>query len=284
MADPVSRRTGRRAGAASTPDEPLGIRLDGVSVEYDVRDSDLVMRAVDSVSFDVPPGEFVALVGPSGCGKSSLLMAVAGLTPYLGVITTQGRQVHGPDRSVSQVFQAAALFPWRTVSGNVQYGLRIRGDSRASARARAEEMIELVGLSDHVHKYPHELSGGMQQRVNLARALAVDPEILLLDEPFAALDAQTREDMQVELLRIWQQTKKTTLMVTHQIDEAVLLADRVIALSRGPASRIQDTLEIDLPRPRAEDVKDDPRFLDYTHRIDDLLRRQRAPMAEGSTA
>lgn len=284
MAGPVSRGTGRRDAANSTRDESLGIRLDGVSVEYDVRDSDLVMRAVDSVSFDVEPGQFVALVGPSGCGKSSLLMAVAGLTPYLGEITTQGRQVQGPDRSVSQVFQAAALFPWRTVIGNVQYGLRIRGDSRASAKARAEEMIELVGLSEHVHKYPHELSGGMQQRVNLARALAVDPEILLLDEPFAALDAQTREDMQVELLRIWQQTKKTTLMVTHQIDEAVLLADRVISLSRGPASRIQDTLEIDLPRPRAEDVKDDPRFLDYTHRIDDVLRRQRAPMADKSTA
>lgn len=284
MADPMSRRTGRHAETASPRDESLGIRLDGVSVEYDVRDSNLVMRAVDSVSFDVAPGEFVALVGPSGCGKSSLLMAVAGLTPYLGVITTQGRKVQGPDRAVSQVFQAAGLFPWRTVSGNVQYGLRVRGDSRASAKARAEEMIELVGLSDHVHKYPHELSGGMQQRVNLARALAVDPEILLLDEPFAALDAQTRDDMQGELLRIWEQTKKTTLMVTHQIDEAVLLADRVIVLSRGPASHIQDTVEIDLSRPRAEAVKDDPWFLDYTHRIDDQLRRQRAPMADRRTA
>jgi len=262
----------------------LGIRIENVSVEYGSRNSAAVVRAVDSVSFDVAPGEFVALVGPSGCGKSSLLMSVAGLTPYVGLITAQGRKIKGPDRSVSQVFQAAGLFPWRTVSGNVQYGLRIRGDDRATAKARAEEMIEMVGLSEHMNKYPHELSGGMQQRVNLARALAVDPEILLLDEPFAALDAQTREDMQVELLRIWQETKKTTLMVTHQIDEAVLLADRVVVLSRGPASRIQDTIEIDLPRPRNEDVKDDPRFIEYSHRIDDLLRRQRMSRPERRTA
>jgi len=279
-------RTWRRNGAAASAADSgqLGIKLTDVSVEYGSRGSATVVRAVDSVSFDVAPGEFVALVGPSGCGKSSLLMSVAGLTPYVGVITTQGRTVKGPDHSVSQVFQAAGLFPWRTVSGNVQYGLRIRGDDRASAKARAEEMIEMVGLSEHMTKYPHELSGGMQQRVNLARALAVDPEILLLDEPFAALDAQTREDMQVELLRIWQETKKTTLMVTHQIDEAVLLADRVVVLSRGPASRIQDTIEIDLPRPRDEDVKDDPRFVEYTHRIDDLLRRQRTAQQERRTA
>lgn len=252
-----------------------GVRVVDVSVDYGSAKSSVVSRAVDSVSFDVGPGEFVALVGPSGCGKSSLLMSVAGLTPYLGSITTQGRRVKGPDPAVSQVFQAAGLFPWRTVAGNVRYGLRIRGDGRASAKARAAEMIELVGLSEHAGKYPHELSGGMQQRVNLARALAVDPEILLLDEPFAALDAQTRDDMQAELLRIWQETRKSTLMVTHQIDEAVLLADRVLVMSRGPASTIQEALEIDLPRPRDAQVRDDPRFVEYTHRIDSLLRRQR---------
>ncbi|MFI6349037.1 ABC transporter ATP-binding protein [Streptomyces sp. NPDC050560] len=261
---------GREAGADG------GIVVDGVSVEYVARRSREVVRAVDTVSFRVGPGEFVALVGPSGCGKSSLLMAVAGLTPCRGTITTQGRRVRRPDRSVGQVFQSAALFPWRNVLGNVQYGLRVRGDGRAAARARAMEMLELVGLTEHARKYPHELSGGMQQRVNLARALAVDPEILLLDEPFAALDAQTREDMQDELLRIWQETRKTTLLVTHQIDEAVLLADRVVVLSRGPASQVQETVEVGLPRPRDERVKDDPRFLDRTRRIDDLLRRERA--------
>jgi NitT/TauT family transport system ATP-binding protein len=216
------------------------------------------------VTLDVGNGEFVAIVGPSGCGKTTFLNAVDGLQPISdGLLTLNGRPISkpGPDRAM--VFQQASLLPWRTVLGNVVYGLELQGRlPRAEARARAQAFIDLVGLQGFESSYPLELSGGMQQRVNLARALATDPDMLLLDEPFASLDAQTREFMQLELLKIWAQTSKTALFVTHDIKEAIYLADRVVVFTARPA-RVKQVLDIDLPRPRPLRVKREPRFVEY---------------------
>ena len=257
-----------RAGSAA-------VRLDNVSIVYQLQRSKQAHCAVQGVSLTVTPGEFVALVGPSGCGKSSLLGAISGLVQYEGNLWSQGRMVKGPTPASSMVFQAAALFPWRTVSANVAYGLQLRGEKKERIRRRVEEMLRLVGLEKMSHAYPHEMSGGMQQRVNLARALAVDPDILLLDEPFAALDAQTREEMQDELLRIWQETKKTSILVTHQIDEALLLADRVIVMSRGPRSRILEVIDVHFERPRTDAVRTDPTFVAMSQQISALLKEER---------
>jgi NitT/TauT family transport system ATP-binding protein len=254
---------------------PPAVDLSKVSITYEKQRAKELHCAVQEVSFSVAPGEFVALVGPSGCGKSSLLSAMAGLVPYQGELHTQGQPVSGPRASTSMVFQAAALFPWRTVADNVGYGLELRGVKKAESRARVAEMLYLVGLDGMAQSYPHEMSGGMQQRVNLARALAVDPEILLLDEPFAALDAQTREEMQDELLRIWQETKKTSILVTHQIDEALLLADRVIVMSRGPRSRIREVIHVTFPRPRTDAIRSDPSFVEMSQRISGVLKEER---------
>src|SRR5215469_17048488 len=190
------------------------------------------LRALDSVSFDVTPGEFVSIVGPSGCGKSTLLSIIDGLVHATeGRIVVDGREVREPGHDRALVFQEPSLLPWRTVLNNVAFGLQCQNVPRDDARVRSRELIDLVGLNGFAEAYPHQLSGGMQQRVNLARALAVDPEILLMDEPFASLDAQTREIMQAELLEVWQRTGKTVLFVTHQIDEAIYLADRVIVFT-----------------------------------------------------
>lgn len=270
---PPERSTARPAGQEAPATS--AVHLSRVSITYALQRTKSPHRAVDDVSFDVAPGEFVALVGPSGCGKSSLLGAMAGLVPYEGDLCTQGRQVTKPTASTSMVFQAAALFPWRTVAANVGYGLELRGDRKEQVRERVEEMLYLVGLEGMAQSYPHEMSGGMQQRVNLARALAVDPEILLLDEPFAALDAQTREEMQDELLRIWQQTRKTSILVTHQIDEALLLADRVMVMSRGPRSTIREIISVDFARPRTDAVRANPIFISMSQRISALLKEER---------
>ena len=173
------------------------------------------------------------------------------------------------------VFQSAALFPWRTVAANVGYGLALRGVKKERIGERVAEMLDLVGLDGMAHSYPHEMSGGMQQRVNLARALAVDPEVLLLDEPFAALDAQTREEMQDELLRIWQETKKTAILVTHQIDEALLLADRVMVMSRGPQSTVRDVIPVEFVRPRTHEIRADAAFVAMSQRISAVLKEER---------
>lgn len=223
---------------------------------------------MDRVSLDVRPGEFVAIVGPSGCGKTTFLNAVDGLLPISGgTLELNGARIArpGPDRAM--VFQQASLLPWRTVLGNVVYGLELQGRAPRSERsARAKDFIRLVGLAGFEDAFPTELSGGMQQRVNLARALATDPEMLLLDEPFASLDAQTREFMQRELLRIWGATRKTAMFITHDIKEAVYLADRVMVFSRRPG-RLKSCVEIDLPRPRELSVKREPRFLEYEDQI-----------------
>jgi NitT/TauT family transport system ATP-binding protein len=212
-------------------------------------------------------GEFVSIVGPSGCGKTTFLSVVDGLVAAgAGRILVDGQAVTkpGPDRAM--VFQEASLLPWRTVLGNVCYGLECLSTPRREREERAAHLIDLVGLSGFEHHYPYELSGGMQQRVNLARALLVDPKILLMDEPFASLDAQTRELMQEELLRIWLQAKKTVLFVTHQIDEAIYLSDRVLVFSSRPG-RVKETIRVEIERPRPLGVKREARF----HAIEDRI-------------
>jgi len=239
----------------------------GICLEYYQARTESGLLALDDVSLEVRSGEFVSMVGPSGCGKTTFLTVVDGLLPpTAGRIYLDGKEVRepGPDRAM--VFQDASLLPWRTVLGNVLYGLECQKVDRRSALDRARTLIDMVGLSGFEHHYPHELSGGMQQRVNLARALALDPQILLMDEPFASLDAQTRELMQEELLAIWQRAGKTVLFVTHQINEAVYLSDRVIVFSARPG-RVKRVIPIEIERPRKLRVKRDPRFLRYEDEI-----------------
>jgi NitT/TauT family transport system ATP-binding protein len=227
------------------------------------------LTALDGVDLQVMDGELVSIVGPSGCGKTTFLSVVDGLIPATsGRILVDGEVVTkpGPDRAV--VFQDASLLPWRTVLGNVIYGLECLGVRAREARERAVRFIEMVGLSGFEQHYPYELSGGMQQRVNLARALVMDPKILLMDEPFASLDAQTRELMQEELLRIWARAGKTVLFVTHQIDEAIYLSDRVVVLSGRPG-RVKEIIPVGIERPRPLGMKREPRF----HAIEDRIWR-----------
>ena len=223
-----------------------------------------VLRAID---LEVARGEFIAVVGPSGCGKTTFLRIVAGLEPSsAGEVRLDGRVVRGPAGDRGFVFQTDNLLPWRTVLSNAMIGPELAGRIGDAERRRTLALLRLVGLEGFEHYYPRELSGGMRQRVNLARALAIDPEILLMDEPFSALDAQTREIMQTELLRIWNEGRKTVLFVTHQIDEAVFLSDRVLVFARRPG-RLQETVEIALPRPRALAMKRTGEFVAYVDRI-----------------
>ena len=243
-----------------------------------------MLLAVDGVSLEIADGEFVAIVGPSGCGKTTFLNAVDGLLPITsGALTLDGRPISGPGHDRAMVFQQPSLLPWRTVMGNVAYGLELQGVAKHDARERARRYVELVGLHGFEESFPLELSGGMQQRVNLARALAVDPEVLLLDEPFAALDAQTRETMQHELLRVWNETRKTAVFITHDIVEAVYLADRVVVFTGRPG-RVKEIVRIELPRPRDLRVKLEPRFLAIQTRIWESTRQEAAgqTLAEAS--
>jgi NitT/TauT family transport system ATP-binding protein len=206
--------------------------------------------ALDNVSFAVRHGEFLVIIGPSGCGKSTLLMLLAGLEmPTFGKITYNGKPITGPDSDRSLIFQQPSLFPWLSALDNVAFGLMLQGTGRKERRQRAEQFLRQVGLREFAHKHPHELSGGMQQRAAIARALCLGADVLLMDEPFAALDVQTRFQMQSFLLDIWQGSGKTVVFVTHHIDEAVYLADRVIILSARPG-RLLDSVNIDMPRPR----------------------------------
>jgi NitT/TauT family transport system ATP-binding protein len=231
-----------------------------------------MLTAVEDATFEVAANAFTSLIGPSGCGKSTILKAVAGLVRYSsGQLTIDSVPVSGPGPDRAIVFQSPALLPWRSVLRNVTYGLEIRGLSRREAADQALRLLELVGLADFANSYPHQLSGGMQQRVNLARALAVQPEVLLLDEPFSALDAQTRELLGYELLAIWERQRTTALFVTHQIDEAVFLSDTVIVFSRGPASRVVSTVEVRLPRPRTAAMRDSPEFQSLVANLRELL-------------
>jgi NitT/TauT family transport system ATP-binding protein len=218
------------------------------------------VRALGNFDIDVEEGEFLSIVGPSGCGKSTFLNILLGLIkPDSGDLTLDGRKISGPGNDRAMVFQEFGLLPWRTVENNIELGLELKKVPRAKRRAIAERLVTLVGLAGFEKHYPHELSGGMKQRVGLARALATEPDVLLMDEPFAALDAQTRDLMQVELLRIWREAKKTVLFVTHQIDEAIYLSDRVIVMSKRPG-RAKKIFPIELPRPREYEMRVTPEF------------------------
>jgi NitT/TauT family transport system ATP-binding protein len=238
------------------------LTIEHLTKRYWVERANRDVLALTDVSFSVDDGEFLAIVGPSGCGKTSLLNIVAGLLPYdQGVVSIDDKRVNGPGVNRSVVFQHSSLLPWRTIAGNVRYGMEMqRRFDKNTMKERVEYFIKLVGLAGFERHYPRELSGGMQQRVNLARALASDPEVLLMDEPFAALDAQTREFMQSELLKIWTKAKKTVLFITHQINEAVYLADRVVVMSARPGC-IKDVFSIPFERPRTLSLKREPRFL-----------------------
>ena len=252
-----------------------------VAVEYWLARSERLFTAVESVDLEVHDGEFVAIVGPSGCGKTTFLNAVDGLIPIAGgSLTLDGREITKPGRDRAMVFQQPGLLPWRTVLGNILFGVEAQGTmTRSEAMDGARKQIEVVGLKGFEDAYPSELSGGMQQRVNLARALLTNPEMLLLDEPFAALDAQTREMMQLELLRIWNRDRKTALFITHDIKEAIYLADRVIVFTKRPG-RVKLEIDVDLGRPRSLRIKRDAKFVEYEDRIWESIQEELAAPPE----
>lgn len=236
---------------------------------------DQELLAIDSLDLSISKGEFVTVIGPSGCGKTTLLRIVAGLIGYdSGEVRINGEVVTGPGQDRAVVFQSFGLFPWKTVLANTMLPLTVRSDvSKEEAEESARLNLKKVGLSGFEDAHPHQLSGGMQQRVGLARALTADPDILLMDEPFGSIDAQTRLVMQEELLRIWSETRKTVMFVTHDLDEAVMLADRVAVLSPGPG-KVQDELIVDMPRPRWEyDLRAHPRFAEIRATVWDLIRQ-----------
>jgi NitT/TauT family transport system ATP-binding protein len=253
------------------------VKLDAkdVVIEYYTPRTGRRVLAVDHLNLQIHEGEFLAICGPSGCGKTTFLNAVDGLLPINGgEIRLDDRLITKPGHDRAMVFQHASLLPWRTVFKNVAYGLELRGGMNSKdAKERVQRFVSLVGLEGFEEAYPHELSGGMQQRANLARALAADPEILLMDEPFAALDAQTREFMQGELTKVWSATRKTVLFITHQIDEAIFLADRVVVMSARPG-RIKAVFDIDIPRPRTLHMKREPMFLKYLDEIWTLIEEE----------
>lgn len=229
------------------------------------------VTALEGVDLDVREGEFITIAGPSGCGKSTLLKAVAGLTiPSAGRIRLNGEDVTGPRQDIGFVFQRAALLEWRTVRGNILLQAEMRGMDMKRAQERTDELIEMTGLTGFEKALPHELSGGMQQRVSLCRALLHEPRVLLMDEPFGALDAITRDTMNTTLADIWAATGKTILFVTHSISEAVFLSSTVHMMAANPG-RVVDTVEVELPRPRTDEAFSSPRFAEYTARLREQL-------------
>ena len=241
------------------------LRLESITKVYASRDGPV--RALDSVSVEQPRGEFLSILGPSGCGKSTLLMIAAGLIPTSsGIITANKQRVTGPRTDIGIVFQSPVLLEWRTALGNVMLQAEARKLDRAESEVRARELLASVGLHGFEDKYPHELSGGMRQRVALCRALLLDPPMLLMDEPFGALDALTREQMQVDLLAMWQESQKTVLFVTHSISEAVFLSDRIIVMTPRPG-KVCEIIDIDIDRPRDLNARDTAEFGAIVHRI-----------------
>ncbi|MCX7923551.1 MAG: ABC transporter ATP-binding protein [Clostridia bacterium] len=248
------------------------IVVENISHQYHIKKSKAEKKkeftALKEVSLKVKKGEFIAIVGPSGCGKSTLLDILAGLiNAKCGKIFIDGKLAHGPALDRGIVMQGYALFPWRTIRKNVEFGLEIKGIPKKERAELSRSFIELVGLKGFEERYPHELSGGMKQRIAIARALAYDPDVLLMDEPFAAVDAQTREVLQDELLRIWEKTNKTIVFVTHSIDEAVFLADRVAVMTSNPGT-IKEIIKIKLPRPRRNaDMRQSADFNWIRHKV-----------------
>jgi NitT/TauT family transport system ATP-binding protein len=232
------------------------------------------VTALAGIDLSVRPNEFISIIGPSGCGKTTLLKMIDGLIPYdSGRILIDGKQIDGPGPDRAVVFQSFALLPWRTVLANVEFSLELRQIPKDERAVIARNYLKRVGLGDFEHHYPHELSGGMQQRAGLARALAVNPAILLMDEPFGAVDAQTRQLLQEELLELWQREKKTVIFVTHSMDEAVYLSDRVVVMTPRPG-RVAEILDVPLPRPRVTDeVRRNAAFIDLTNYIWDSLKK-----------
>lgn len=246
-----------------------GISLRGVSKTYG--SGPRATLALAPVDLDIGAGEFVAIVGPSGCGKSTLLRIVTGLIPRSdGELTVFGKPVSGPVTDLGIVFQQPILLEWRNVLDNVLFQIDMRGLDREKYRPRALELLAKVGLSDFADRRPYELSGGMKQRASIARGLVHEPPLLMMDEPFGALDALTREQMRIDLERLWLETKKTIVFITHSIDEAVLLADRVVVMSPRPG-RIETIITVDLPRPRGLAARKDPQFIAATDRITDIF-------------
>ncbi len=256
-----------RASAPASPasSAPAVIEIDGVSKTY--RTSDGEVPSLRPLDFSVHDGEFLVVVGPSGCGKTTLLKLIAGLLPPSeGEIRVEGRRVTSPHRDVGIVFQSPLLLPWRRVLGNVMMPVEVKGLPRNIYRRRALDLLKMVGLEGFERKYPWQLSGGMQQRASICRALVHDPKIVLMDEPFGALDAMTRERMNVELQRIQRETRKTVLLITHSIPEAVFLADRVVVMTARPGA-IAAVYPVPLKRPRSIDVLADPVFIELTQII-----------------
>jgi len=268
-----------RTGAGAVPASPAEVMLDirDMSYNYWIEAEQQSFVAFEDVNLQVRQGEFLCIVGPSGCGKTTLLNVVAGLLKYeIGSMRLAGQPVNGPGVDRAMVFQQASLLPWRTVRGNVRYGMQMqRRFDKEEINQRADRFIDMVGLHGFEDRFPAALSGGMQQRVNLARALATDPNVLLMDEPFAALDAQTREFMQAELLKIWAQANKTVVFITHQIDEAVFLADRVAVMGTRPG-RIKQIFDVPFERPRQLALKNDTRFHQQCNQIWALIEEEAA--------
>jgi NitT/TauT family transport system ATP-binding protein len=259
------------SGSAERETSARGAHLEFLALEKTYATRDGALRALENVTFSVRKGEFVSIVGPSGCGKSTLLKIILGVVPYSGgEARLAGKPIRGPQLGAGMVFQTAALPPWRRILDNVLLPIEVLGLPRKTHEPKARALLAMVGLEGFERKLPNELSGGMQQRVSICRALIHDPSLLLMDEPFGALDALTREVMQGELLRIWAETHKTVLFVTHSIDEAVLLSDRVVVMSARPA-RIVEDITIGLPRPRTPSSRSLPAFHHHAQHLRHLL-------------
>lgn len=248
------------------------LEITGLQKNYVDSYSGEEVTAIGDVSFSVNEGEFVSVLGPSGCGKTTVLNIVAGFVNLTeGEVVVDGQAVSGPGPDRGVVFQSHALFPWKTVLGNVVFGLRMKGVPRVERDAKGKEFLELVGLGGFEHKYPHELSGGMQQRLGVARVLANEPAVMLMDEPFASIDAQTRRKLQEDLTRIFEKRHPTVFFVTHDVDEAVFLSDRIVVLSKRP-SRVREIVTVDLPRPREwRTALEMPEFREIANRVNELL-------------
>lgn len=248
------------------------VQVKGVRMVFDTRNGEMV--ALNGVDLDIHENEFICVVGPSGCGKSTLLNIIAGLTqPTSGTVLCNGKEVTGTGTDRGVVFQQYALFPWLTVKKNVKFALEMRGVKGQEADEEAMKYLEKVDLVKFADHYPKELSGGMKQRVAIARAYAVNPSLLLMDEPFGALDAQTRTQLQTELLRTWEEEKKTCFFITHDVEEAILLASKVIIMSARPG-RIREVLDIDIPYPRTQETKILPRFTELKNYIWNIVYRE----------
>jgi NitT/TauT family transport system ATP-binding protein len=253
---------------------PEKLRVEGLAKTFQSGRKASAHTVLRGLSFGVAEGEFVTLIGESGCGKTTVLRIVQGLLGQdEGQVVVDGNVVHGPGRDRGLVFQQANLLPWRTARRNVEFGLELQGLSRSQRADRATDLLELVGLGGFADHYPHQMSGGMQQRIGLARALAIDPAVLLMDEPFSALDAQTREVLQKELLRIHGETRKTVLFVTHDLDEALYLSDRVVILAANPG-RVKQIIDVPFERPRAEltELRGLPEFQELRSQVWQLIR------------